>query len=110
MNTEAVAGETKVYGWSDDLIEMDGVVDDEQYAIGSDPERLGLEFDDGTVLAFRYVDSGVWRAEIVKRGSAQIVVEIAPDDDEDDYSDVVTLTGVTRLVRTFDPDKTAPVS
>lgn len=84
----------KIWGASDDLIEIEGDIDEELYynerENTSDDENI-LAFSDGTVLGIRYGDPGVWR--ISKRASGSSTCEIiqAPDNDDNNYSDVATL-------------------
>ncbi|MGH7486840.1 MAG: hypothetical protein ACREMY_14750 [bacterium] len=85
-----------VYGASDDLIEVDGDISEEFYAIDSDEGDL-LAFSDGTVLKIAYSTSGVWRiTPVVTIGHVSITQ--APEDDEDNYSDRATLTGPVKWV------------
>ena len=82
---------TVVYGCSDDLVELEGGIDDEVYA-NSDDERQ-LIFSTGVVLMVRYTDGGFWRIE----QTAGLEVSIArcarddPDNDDRDYSDRATV-------------------
>lgn len=85
----------KVYGASDDLIEVDGDVEAEFYAlkIGEDEDDGGvLAFSDGTVLRIIYTRAGVWRITPVAIGVSVVDIVQAPEDNEDNYSDVATLT------------------
>lgn len=80
----------EVTGASDDLIELDGDIRDEfSYAGGRDR----LVFSDGTILTVEYDREGVWRIRPIEYGGASVMVRPAPDDNEDDYTDNVTLTG-----------------
>lgn len=80
-----------VYGASDDLIEVDGDVREEFYALSDDGDDGGLlAFSNGVVLDVRY-RNGVWRiAPII--GASRVEIEFAPEDDDDQYSDRATLT------------------
>jgi hypothetical protein len=89
------AGEVIVYGASDDLIEIEGAIVEEFTA---EDEADRLIFSDGTVLEIRYTREGVWRIEDVHRGTARLTVDVAPDGDEDNYSDRATLEGVTWVI------------
>jgi len=91
-----------VYGASDDCIEIDGDVREEfvcpRDADGNDTALLA--FSDGTVLRITYTLTGVWRIVPVQHGGAFMVVEQAPENCDDNYSDRVTLdTGIgSRIV------------
>lgn len=85
-----------VYGASDDLIEVEGDVE-EEYNVYDGVKRL--TFSDGTVLSIEYAGKGVWRIEPVLPGNASLNIVKAPEDDEDNYSDRATLDGDIRWVR-----------
>lgn len=79
----------KIYGASDDLIELDGDIYEEFEA--SEGGDL-LAFSEGTVLRIRYDGDGIWRITPVTKGSAALVVEQCPATD-DSGTDTATLTG-----------------
>jgi hypothetical protein len=79
-----------IYGASDDLIEVEGTIDEEFNP--RDVDSL-IAVSDGTLLRIRYVD-GVWRITPVTRGAADLRIEQAPEDDDRNYSDRATLTGI----------------
>jgi len=84
-----------VYGASDDLVEIEGDVREEfSYRGGQEDDSTYLAFSDGTVLSIRYDNDGIWRIAPVCRGVAELKIEQAPADDEDNYSDQATLDGV----------------
>jgi hypothetical protein len=89
----------RVYGSSDDLIEVDGDIYEEFTAKTDDAGDL-LAFSDGTLLSVQYDDNGLWRIHRLIEGSmtyekieATIDAEGHRDDGTPAYSDVVTLTG-----------------
>ena len=91
--------EIKVYGASDDLVEIDGDFSEEFSCYGQD-EGMVLAFGDGTVLSVKYDDSGEWRLARLVAGSAKFdhAPSLGPDGDnhpggETGYSDLVTLKG-----------------
>jgi hypothetical protein len=93
-----------VYGYSDDLIEVEGSLS-EEFNPDSDDQDTWLIFGDGTVLAIRYDEFGVWRitcpyqsAGTTKTFSGAIGEEGDREDGKPAYSDVVTLTGDLRWV------------
>jgi hypothetical protein len=92
--------ELKIYGASDDLIEIEGDFSEElNYPfIRSERERdLYLSVSDGTLLGIEYSESGVWRIHLISKGAAQFSKVDAPEDNEDCYSDVVTLKATDKF-------------
>jgi hypothetical protein len=89
-----------VYGASDDLIEVEGDITEEfnHYETAEDGEGCLLAFSDGTVLRIRYTKAGIWRITPVTNGTAGLAIDVAPEDDEDKYTDRATLTGEVRWV------------
>ena len=85
----------EIYGASDDLIEVDGDIREEFNPKSDDFETDGdlLAFSDGTVLRVKYGAGGVWRITQVAKGSAAFSKVEAPEDDDSNYSDRVTLAG-----------------
>jgi hypothetical protein len=62
----------KVYGASDDLIELDGNFGDVNEEIGlypKDNEAHYLAFSDGTVLRVVYDEDGIWRLTPIFKGA-----------------------------------------
>jgi len=83
---------TKIYGASDDLIEFEGDVRGEVGFYGSSHEEKALiAFNDGTVLAWWYAEDGVWRCDVLNKGSLYDRFEKGISEDSDPYSDVVHL-------------------
>lgn len=74
-----------VYGASDDLIEVEGAIREEFNALSEDDGSL-LAFSNGVVLRVVYGDAGVWRITPVC-GASRVNITLAPEDDEDNYSD-----------------------
>lgn len=56
----------KVYGASDDLIELDGDISEEFGTCNSDGDYLA--FSDGTLLKAIYDNDGIWRMNIISKG------------------------------------------
>lgn len=86
----------KIYGASDDTIVVErdlGRVVEE--FVNVDGDSL-LAFSDGTIL--RVTFGSVWRIAPVVAGSAVLTLLSAPEDDEDNYSDVATLDGAVSWV------------
>ena len=81
-----------IYGCSDDLIEIEGDITEELNP-GSEVEDDGtiLAISDGTLLRVKY--DGIWRITTITKGASVLSKEEAPEDDDDNYSDRVTLEG-----------------
>jgi hypothetical protein len=90
---------TKVYGCSDDLIELEGDVTGEVGYITPDDAEEGdmgggagclLVFDDGTMLAVKYgkAGEGIWAITTVRKGKLFVKVDVCDDSEADPYSDV----------------------
>ena len=80
-----------IEGHSDDLvvIEFDSGESDEYWP--ADTDDFLIAASDGTILKGSY--DGVWRFTTHTAGTAQMSKVEAPEDDDDNYSDVVTLAG-----------------
>jgi hypothetical protein len=85
---------TRVYGASDDLIEIEGDYTGEVSAYGTDDNERGvlLVFSDGTLLEVKYgkSDAGIWGVTLVKKGTLFKSIEQCDDEDSDPHSDVAT--------------------
>lgn len=88
----------RIYGISDDLIEIEGAIDEEFTYDDNDGEGMLIAFSDGTVLRVIYSSSGVWRISPVQIGTTPLSIDQAPEDDEDNYSDGATLGGMIEWV------------
>lgn len=79
----------KVYGHSDDLIEVEGDLREE-----FDRSEGTLVFGDGTHLHVEYGGEGLWSITRVKKGTAKFKKVFTADDAaSNEYSDVVELEG-----------------
>lgn len=86
-------GSVTIYGASDDLIEVEGDLDEEFTYLERDEEGDLLAFSEGTVVRIKHDSDGVWRITPVATGTAFPAMVQAPVDDEDNYSDRLTLSG-----------------
>lgn len=83
----------EIYGASDDLIEVEGDVREEFSALSWEEDGAFIALSSGTVLRIRYVH-GVWRiAPVVVHLLEKLVIDQAPEDDEDNYSDRARIEG-----------------
>lgn len=89
----------RVFGHSDDLVEVEGgSLSEEFYAYDGGRHLI---FSEGTIIHAAYDPPGYegkWKLDVVQRGEAQVNHTPAPEDDEDNYSDVVTLQGPLQWV------------
>lgn len=84
--------EVKVYGASDDLIEIDGDIEEEFSWYKGDDEPAYLGFSDGTVLRIIYDETGLWKIMTINKGRATVERTFeATDSGSDNYSDIVVL-------------------
>lgn len=78
----------KIYGTSDDLIEVDGAIRAEFPVTDTGDDGVLLVVSNGVVLRIRY--HAFWSIEHV--AGAAVEFERCSGDDEDNYSDVATIT------------------
>src|SRR5690554_5245745 len=83
---------TKVYGCSDDLIEVEGEVTGEVGCYGTDDRDQGvlLVFSDNTLLEVKYGKAGmaVWEVRLIKKGDLFDRIDPCLDESAKTYSDV----------------------
>ena len=79
----------KVYGCSDDLVEIEGSKYKED-EIGCFDRDVRIWFEDGTVILVGYPkpDLGVWWIAIEQAGTAIFHIEHCNDEDAEIYSDI----------------------
>lgn len=94
----------KIYGHSDDLVEIEGTVPGcDEY--GSYDKPLYVELSTGDVFKAEYTPAGIWRVTHENTGSATVSTVLAPvpegDEEPDPYTDTVTATGDIQWVDTW---------
>lgn len=79
----------KVYGCSDDLVEIENS-EYKESEIDCCDKDVRIRFIDGTVIRVGYSKKNiaVWLIEVENKGSAKQFLEICEDEDADIYSDV----------------------
>lgn len=79
----------KVYGASDDLVEIEGSAYKEN-EIGCFEQDVRIRFTDGTVIRVGYPkeDSAIWWIEVEKQGTAFQEFTTCHDEDARIYSDI----------------------
>ena len=82
----------KVYGASDDLVEVEGDIEEEW---GSCYDGGILACSDGTLIAIEY--DGEWHLSVLHNGDSLTVVT-PMDRDKDEYTDTVTIDGPIKWV------------
>ncbi len=90
---------TKIYGASDDLIEIDGEVSEEYNKINA--KNLSINASDGTQAKITYNDEGEWKIDLINMGNKylDLILSVGDDDkhthedaiDCSSYSDVLVL-------------------
>lgn len=79
----------KVYGASDDLVEIEGssFSDNEIDCIDAD---VRISFDDGTIIRIGYpkVIGAIWWIEVERQGSAESKLTVCEDENAEIYSDI----------------------
>ena len=80
---------TRVFGCSDDLIEISGDLCDEVNFYDGEKPAL-ITFSDGTLLAVRYGKPGclsIWAIDLIRAGDLFNRIEVCLSEDDDPYSD-----------------------
>lgn len=79
----------KVYGTSDDLVELEGTKYQEN-EIGCYGSDVIIAFDDGAVIRVSYgkPEGAIWEITLLKRGATGNAVFICYDEDDEIYSDI----------------------
>ena len=97
--------ETKIYGCSDDLIEIEGAITEEFNHYSDEPALLG--FSDGTLLEVQYDSDGLWRIRRLAPGT--YCFEHKPGSVADDVGDVAIIHGALRWCLYGTRDQINPV-
>lgn len=82
---------TKIYGQSDDLVELEGDLTGEVSCFRSAGDCGELVvLSDGTILNIQYGKPGkaIWKVDLLEKGSLFDRIEICTDEDGKPYSDV----------------------
>lgn len=103
MSKGEYVGSVTVYGASDDLIEVEGAIDEEfNPPYGSDDDAVNfLGFSDGTVLAVVYDHEGCWRITPRVIGPQTKYELVQATNVDKDYSDRATLTNLGTSANDF---------
>lgn len=80
-----------IYGYSDDLIEIDGDFREEFAASTESDDGDVIGFSNGVLLRIHYANDGIWRITPISAGDGKLKIEQAPADVEDNYSDRATI-------------------
>jgi hypothetical protein len=83
-----------IYGTSDDLIEVEGAIDEEFPAPQQGDETGGyVAISDGTLLSITYTNVGFWKISVISLGGQTALIMAKATDLDNDYSDKVILNG-----------------
>lgn len=97
----------KVYGYSDDLVEVKGASypNNEIDCYNSD---VRIRFTDGTTIrvGFPKKDLSVWWIEVEEQGTAKQVLEVGEDEYADIYSDIFYIDAEVKSHRVIKKRKT----
>ena len=90
---------THVYGWSDDLVELDGAICDE---FGTYDRDSRLKFNNGAVLTVSYTDDGIWRIDNPRNHPSVTITRCEEREgytgiDGPVYSDIAVVVGATSV-------------
>lgn len=86
----------KVYGASDDLVEIEGDIEEE---FGAYDCKGYLMFSNGVLLTIEYGDMGIWRIECLADPNNVVEIEkCPPNDDDDPYSDIANIKDDIKFV------------
>lgn len=81
-----------VYGYSDDLIELEGDIKEEFNVYIDDAEPGYLAFSNGVLLRVVFDEDGIWRFTVLSDDSNTVTVkQCVVNNPEDAYSDVVII-------------------
>ena len=82
----------KIYGCSDDLVEIEGSAYEED-EIDCYNRDVRITFADGTVIRIGYPKDGmaVWWIREEQRGTADRTITVCEDEDADTYSDILEI-------------------
>lgn len=81
----------EVFGYSDDNIEVEGAVHEEFGAYSRDDQEFLVVVSDGTVLALKYGDKGIWNIRLVATGKGSKVSIATALDTDDENTDRATI-------------------
>ena len=85
-----------IYGYSDDLIEIEGHDDGE---IGCWNEEVEITFQDKTHIRIVYGDEGIWKITYLNKGSARQQLKVCEEETDDCYSDILRIDSIIKRVK-----------
>lgn len=85
-----------LFGYSDDLVEIEGDVREEFNPTGDEP--VLVTFSTGTVASIQYTAEGAWRIIVLEPGTTVLDLQQCPADDEDDYTDRLVISSQVEWV------------
>lgn len=96
----------KIFGYSDDLVEIEGS-NYEEDEIGCYDQDVRIWFKDGTIIRIGYgkPNMAVWYIQIEQKGSAEQMLKICEDENDDPYSDIFWIDAGIKRHRVIEPNK-----
>lgn len=79
-----------IRGHSDDIVSIEGDISEEFYP--NTDEAFFVVVSDGTALRITYDNGGMWRIKVLNKGNETQIDHHEGQDEDTDYSDIVTLT------------------
>src|SRR5688572_13721389 len=85
----------RIYGTSDDLIEVEGVGEISAFGTNDQDHGVLVICSDGTMVEVKYGKQGraIWQINLVNAGTLFGGLEPCVDEDAEIYSDIVRFTG-----------------
>lgn len=95
----------KIFGYSDDLVEIEGSNYKEE--IDCFYRDVRIWFKDGTIIRIGYSkpNMAVWYIQIEQKGSAEQMLKICEDEDDDPYSDIFWIDAEIKQHRVIKQNK-----
>ena len=80
----------RIYGCSDDLVEIEGSMYDNEIGCDYNDPKARIRFEDGTIIRISYgkKDKAIWDIVIEAVGTAKFDLTICDDEDAEIYSDI----------------------
>lgn len=92
----------KVYGYSDDLVEIEGGSKEEE--IDCYDQNVRIWFVDGTVILVSYGKNGmgIWNIEVEQKGRAPQKIISCDNEDSEIYSDIFSIAASVQKYEVVD--------
>ncbi len=96
----------KIFGYSDDLVEIEGS-NCKENEIDCHNQDVRIWFKDGTIIRIGYSkpNMAVWYIQIEQKGSAEQMLKICEDENDDPYSDIFWIDAEIKQHRVIEQKK-----